>query len=256
MNCQGFAATLVDLARHEEVDAGDRQMALAHAESCATCALRLADERALTGGLGAAAIDDIGMDAPLRVEGALRAAFLAQHTPVRRSLWRRPMVMGAAAGAIAAGVVMFGVLPLRRPARAPFERVPVRPEPRSQARAQLRPLQMITPVYRPQRRVKQTTAMARAVRQEPGTVREAPEPVEVATDFLPIAGDGAADIADRARLVRIKLPRTALRSFGLPFNEDRAAEPIDADVLLGEDGQARALRFVETRFTPTKERNQ
>jgi hypothetical protein len=50
---------------------------------------------------------------------------------------------------------------------------------------------------------------------------------------------------DRGYLVRVELPRTALRKFGLPMNEDRAAERVMADVLMGEDGLARAIRFVQ-----------
>jgi hypothetical protein len=45
-------------------------------------------------------------------------------------------------------------------------------------------------------------------------------------------------------VVRVELPRSALVSFGLPMNMERADERIKADVLLGNDGLARAIRFV------------
>jgi hypothetical protein len=32
--------------------------------------------------------------------------------------------------------------------------------------------------------------------------------------------------------------------FGLPVNAERAAEPVQADVLLGDDGLAQAIRFI------------
>jgi hypothetical protein len=35
-----------------------------------------------------------------------------------------------------------------------------------------------------------------------------------------------------------------MRSFGLPVNEDRLDPAVKADVLIGEDGIARAIRFV------------
>ena len=38
---------------------------------------------------------------------------------------------------------------------------------------------------------------------------------------------------------------SALATFGIPMNEERAEEAIRADVLLGEDGLARAVRFVK-----------
>jgi hypothetical protein len=40
------------------------------------------------------------------------------------------------------------------------------------------------------------------------------------------------------------LPRRVLVNFGLPMNPDRAAEPVKADVAIGSDGTARAVRFV------------
>jgi hypothetical protein len=44
--------------------------------------------------------------------------------------------------------------------------------------------------------------------------------------------------------VRVELPRSALSSFGIPVNADHAGGRVKADVLLGEDGTARAIRFV------------
>jgi hypothetical protein len=50
---------------------------------------------------------------------------------------------------------------------------------------------------------------------------------------------------DGGQLVRVELPRSAMASFGLPVNLDRANERVKADVLVGSDGQARAIRFVQ-----------
>jgi hypothetical protein len=49
---------------------------------------------------------------------------------------------------------------------------------------------------------------------------------------------------DAGHVVRVELPRNALASFGLPVNADRAEARVKADVLMGEDGMARAIRFV------------
>jgi hypothetical protein len=72
-----------------------------------------------------------------------------------------------------------------------------------------------------------------------------PAEVEVTTGFLPVIGGDFMEPLDRGRVVRVQLPRSALRAFGLPMNEDRAEEWVKADVLLGEDGLARAVRFVQ-----------
>jgi hypothetical protein len=42
----------------------------------------------------------------------------------------------------------------------------------------------------------------------------------------------------------MRLPRSALLTTGLPMNEERANEPILADVLFTEDGLARGIRFI------------
>jgi hypothetical protein len=49
---------------------------------------------------------------------------------------------------------------------------------------------------------------------------------------------------DSGQVMRVELPRSALMSFGLPMNMERANERIKADVIVGDDGLARAIRFV------------
>ncbi|MFN2454829.1 MAG: hypothetical protein ABR577_11475 [Pyrinomonadaceae bacterium] len=67
---------------------------------------------------------------------------------------------------------------------------------------------------------------------------------EIATDFLPLVDADSLTTQDGGQLVRVKLPRSALLAFGLPMNIERADEPVKADVVVGEDGLARAIRFV------------
>jgi hypothetical protein len=43
----------------------------------------------------------------------------------------------------------------------------------------------------------------------------------------------------------MRLPRSTLLPFGFPLDETRASESVNADVLFGEDGLARAIRFVQ-----------
>lgn len=70
------------------------------------------------------------------------------------------------------------------------------------------------------------------------------EQIEVATEFLPLSYGEPVSPVESGQLVRVRLPRTTLLTFGFPMSEERAPEPIKADVLLGEDGKARAIRFV------------
>ena len=66
---------------------------------------------------------------------------------------------------------------------------------------------------------------------------------EITTEFLPLTYGGLSQVDD-GQVVRIEVPRSALQSFGLPVNIERAGERVKADVLLGHDGVARAIRFV------------
>ncbi|HEV8130656.1 MAG TPA: hypothetical protein VGQ81_05365 [Acidobacteriota bacterium] len=67
---------------------------------------------------------------------------------------------------------------------------------------------------------------------------------EVATDFLPVSYGADSIPLEGGQVFRVSMPRSTLLTFGLPMNVDRVGEPIQADVLLGLDGRARAVRFV------------
>jgi len=73
----------------------------------------------------------------------------------------------------------------------------------------------------------------------------APAPVaEVSTEFFPLIYSSIPTTT--GHLVRLDVPRSALASFGLadpPF-AGTAPDTIPADVLVGDDGLARAVRFV------------
>lgn len=72
------------------------------------------------------------------------------------------------------------------------------------------------------------------------------EDAESVTDFVPLVANGAPPLAS-GQLVRVKLSRSALNALGLPLNLSRAGEAVQADVLLGDDGLARAIRLVRQR---------
>jgi ferric-dicitrate binding protein FerR (iron transport regulator) len=66
---------------------------------------------------------------------------------------------------------------------------------------------------------------------------------EVSTEFLPLPYSHIP--MNTGSTVRIEVPTTALVSFGLAPGDFREGQGIvQADVLIGEDGLARAIRFV------------
>ncbi len=85
-------------------------------------------------------------------------------------------------------------------------------------------------------------------------VRRSPEPQaarparaaarEIVTDFFPLSYGPSPAPEGHLQIVRVRLPRSAMASFGLPLNPDGDQQRIQADVVLGSDGLARAIRFV------------
>jgi hypothetical protein len=72
-----------------------------------------------------------------------------------------------------------------------------------------------------------------------------PNEAESVTEFISLVADApAAPPLESGQLVRVQVPRAALASLGVPLNAERGNEPVKADVLLGGDGLARAIRFV------------
>lgn len=45
-------------------------------------------------------------------------------------------------------------------------------------------------------------------------------------------------------IVRVELPVSSLPAYGLPIAPDAGRRPVTADVLVGQDGQPRAIRLV------------
>jgi hypothetical protein len=235
MTCPDFEKVVVAIARGEMADAAGAE----HAETCARCARRLANERRLSGLIAAAVADDGGRVAPPAVEQAVIAAFRKQRAvarPGRRVWWAR-----AAVAAIAAAVVLAAVVvSLRKPGEQTSKAQP-RPPHESVARASV---SAAVPVVREVRKPKSRTARgSRRNPVGPSKPQVMPANREHMTDFIPVFYD--PEPIERGQIVRVRLPRTALTVFGLPVNEEQAEGTIRADVLLGEDGLARAVRFVK-----------
>ncbi len=94
-------------------------------------------------------------------------------------------------------------------------------------------------------------AQVPVVQPKPAAVRRrnvvpfAEPPREIVTDFFPLMD--VAPPLGRGQLLRVAVPASAMRSVGLPVREERLDEPVQADVLVGEEGMVRAIRFVSQR---------
>ncbi|HEY6805511.1 MAG TPA: hypothetical protein VI306_18180 [Pyrinomonadaceae bacterium] len=265
MNCQKFENVASELARGQIIDVELRNDALAHSEGCADCAAQLHDEEMLTRGLRSLAVEMNSCEAPAALQTNLLNAFRQQQVvvpmPVRKN-YRRYWLAAVAALIL----VVFSVMAIRlqrevkqvsppqvalgpqKPGKA-SEGVSQSPDTGSQISQ--KELAVSKPqVEKPRRQSSMNPNLAQArlaTSRNNKNVASNHASSEVATDFMPIGYLNMESVQDGAQIVRVEVPRTALVKFGLPVNMDRPNERVKADVLLGVDGMAHAIRFVQDR---------
>ena len=253
MNCQSFENIVTDLAREQLIEAALREEGLQHTHSCPTCAARLTDERSLTAHLRALALDMNSLGAPEAVAGVLLQAFNEQQLS-RQARPRRWNYLTTAAAAVL--LVAFGIgvaaWNLRSPLKPAAQNVVASatdieatvPVVKGGQEASLSSPGKSEGVSNP--KVQRRAVKPRSTNAQPATTSAAAlSETEVATDFMPIGYVNSASLQDGGSVVRIELPRSTIVSMGFAVNMDRYGERVKADVLMGADGLARAIRFVQ-----------
>lgn len=184
---------------------------------------------------------DSGREAPARVEVCLREAFRQRH---RRAFpWGLQGVRGrlAAAAVAVLAILVFRVVGLRPAEHARQDTPPVlQTEAPAAAEAYRRPV--------PDARSAPAVGFAAVpVKTAVSRTSVRPERVteEVVTEFFPLM-EGAPPL-EQGSIVRMSVPLSTMRRVGLPVREDRMEQPIQADVVFGQEGLARAIRFVSYR---------
>ena len=214
MSCEDFEEDVVDLARGEELAEAVRGEALGHAEGCLRCAARLEDERAVTSGLRAFAARTAGAEAPARVETALLRALrepdsLGADGPAANRPSRALELLLLAAAAILAAIVI----------------VP----PRVGRFAEPAPASL------------PAGARATVAAREEAEASLAGEN----GDFVALSyGEDLREL-DSLQVVSVELPRAALAGLGWPAADSVTTGSVKAEVIVGHDGVARAIRFVD-----------
>jgi hypothetical protein len=260
MNCQLFEELITDLARDQMMEASRRERGLAHVAECARCAARLRDERSLSASLRALAEGDKALAAPDRVEAALLAAFRARaaastETPARGWRKSRWAMVAVTVSLLVLALTVPRLIPSSasnresQPNGSPALTISSSPagtelsvptvSPSEQRRMAARDEMLKPRLARPRSRFNR---FEKAIESE--EVLDFYPAREIATDFIPTVYGGLEWPLDSGQLLRIQMPRSALASFGLPINYERADQPIKAEVLVGTDGLARAIRFV------------
>ena len=261
MNCQSFENSLTDLARQHPVEATAMAEALEHGGSCSRCAIRLEEQRALTADLRGLAEELKTVATPSHLESRLMEAFHEVSRSPQRTATPRAWYAVAAVAAVL--LVVVGVVALRlsgAPAAEPLAIEASRDKPAKDHAPQLVPpvLTEVQPVPEPEtpprtirasQHSSRRTARHRVKRpQEPATedtLASNTMALEVMTEFMQLRDDTMANLQEGAHVVRVEMPRYAMARFGLPVNMERYDERVKADVWLGADGVARAIRFVQ-----------
>ncbi len=258
MNCQTFEDIVTDLTRGQMMQVELRDEALKHADLCHQCQIRLSEEEALTRDLFSLVHEMRAVSAPAELKVSLRNEFrLRQQPPVVVQLSHsRGKYWLAAVAAIL--LIVFSIIGLtwKRQKLAPAEvKTPASVEPtngvvptNSQTEQVADNDERKAPV-RPKRRVGAHRSDGRRVvsqRTDQASMLAVNNNArEITTDFMPLGYMSSASLQDGGQIVRVEMSRAALASFGLPVNMDRYNEKVKADVVLGIDGVAHAIRFVQ-----------
>jgi hypothetical protein len=174
------------------------------------------DEKILVA-LKALAHSELELEAPPAVETRALRAFRQRQTTWRRWRWG---VAWTVTAAVAAGLTLLFWNRPAPPPRQPVQTAAIVPT--------LSPVEPAPMVSRPR---------PKAIR-----VKRVP-PREFVTEFYPLVD--VAPPFERGTVVRVRLSAAALRTVGIPVDEDHLADRIQADVLVSEEGLARAIRLVK-----------
>jgi len=223
MKCSMVEPWLVDVARGVSLDAATLERVRDHVRQCRGCAARLERERAISAALHRVAEAMEPPSWPPSAEAALLDAFDRARAEPRRSRVWTAYAAAAAVFALAAALAWTrppAAAPNRNPAPPPTHRG-IAPSI-SAANAGTRDA--------PAKREPNRAASSRASR-----------PPAARTEFISWPGASELPAFESGHLMRVDLPASMALSLGLVRSADTAV--VQADVLIGQDGFARAVRL-------------
>lgn len=248
MNCQDFEITILSMARAQLLEASARRQALAHIAQCPACADRFAEQQALTAAVRATAKSLRDEGASAQVEQSLRAAFRKQanaapargFAPTRARQWPKQALMAVAAALLL--IFLAGVIRQWSMVDRIQKVAEVRPTPQTPLAASDQKSPLPAAPHPEPETMRHFVAKRRQTRHP--VQRSVENGEEVTTDFFALADENELVPLESGQVLRIKLPGSTLISMGFPITAESASQNVLADLLVGQDGQARAIRFV------------
>jgi hypothetical protein len=251
MNCRDFETIIIEIARDRLMDAVARERGLEHVQRCSSCATLLVEERALSRDLRALSAQSAAEEIPERIETVLLGAFRqAAPAPLVTPRRRRWLLAVAALALLTFGISLASWIASFPKREAPpidstnggttQTNIPATSEKPDQTPPR------IVEARQPDRRNPGPASEKLQKRLAGANRRSANDdtPPEFVTQFFPVMQGGELIPLESGQIVRVRMPRSNLIPLGIPFNQERASETIEADVLLSNDGLARAIRFV------------
>jgi hypothetical protein len=264
MNCDDFENIVDDLICSRSIGARKKEQALAHAQNYVRCAARLSNEKFLTTTLAITRKAETAK-APAHVKANLLAAFAANSkasititAPVKSSnrfAWLFAWQWAAAAAAIVIALISIATMrsmfmrpndKLQQAANASSNDITI---PKDKSEPENRVQSPRTPIA-----IKNTTneQVARRNNDMKAAPRKLVKPSiegasnnEVTSDFIALTYTNETSAIDNGMIVRVKVPRATLIAMGLPLNAANSDGYVKADVVVGDDGVARAIRLVQ-----------
>jgi hypothetical protein len=247
MICRDFEKLSGDLAAGRLMEAAKREHALRHASGCSACALRLNAERTLEAGLREICDGVEDREAPPHLKTALRAAFDRQVKAAPVPISAPGRSRNSARRWLAAALILIALAVALSSRTSPSNSdrdvsgvgTPAPPE-RTPPRA-------VDPDDQ-QRKVETQVALkpstARRAHRRAQTSDDMALNNEAVTDYIPLTYLADATALDSGTVLRVELPPSALVTMGLPMNIERTDSLVKADLIIGDDGVARAVRFL------------
>jgi hypothetical protein len=261
MECREFNEVLIDLACEYRLDAAARQRAFLHAIQCASCAQQLAVQEELKARLREFSTATADLRSPASVSERLRAAVaelrLAQSPvpaaviPIDFLKKSKKNVMSWALAAAAILILLLGAGVWRYFSRAPVQKETVENSPMPMKNLD----QKVEPAPEAAGRDERDDSNSRAYkslrkrqsgqRATVGRSGSVADQAEAASGFVPLTPVMDQKAIENGMIVRLEVSRSKLIAMGLPLHMEGDGGTINAEVVMGDNGVAYAIRVFQ-----------
>lgn len=250
VDCVQFDEILADINRKGTREAELRDAALAHAETCGRCGLRLIESEWLDFALKSLVTRDAERPAASRAEAALLQRFRREKgIAARRKLQWQIAALAAVAAVLLALGISYGRRDVRALPSAPAINVAVNGIAANRVAAIPSSAVASNRVQGAQSEAKPARAYGQRRKVASADYNSDSDRSESAANFIALPYSDDPRTLDGSAVVRVTLTQSALASFGLPVSEFGSSDRVSADLVVSEDGTAEAIRLVPSRST-------